>query len=137
MSYTAVAILGVVAAALLDLVVLRTRLLSRRVFWASYAVVLAFQLLVNGILTGQRLVVYSPHAVLGGATPRMFGDWRIAEAPVEDLLFGFSLVLQTLAWWVWWGRRSHDRPSIDRPSAGSATTARRAGPTETRRSSTR
>jgi hypothetical protein len=26
-------------------------------------------------------------------------------APVEDLLFGFSLVLQTTAWWVWWGRR--------------------------------
>jgi hypothetical protein len=27
-------------------------------------------------------------------------------APVEDLLFGFALVVQTLAWWVWWGRRA-------------------------------
>ena len=35
----------------------------------------------------------------------MFGDWRIADAPVEDLLFGFSLVVQTLTWWTWWGRR--------------------------------
>jgi hypothetical protein len=24
---------------------------------------------------------------------------------VEDLLFGFSLILQTLSWWTWWGRR--------------------------------
>ena len=34
-----------------------------------------------------------------------FGDGRIAYAPVEDLLFGFALVLATLAWWVFWGRR--------------------------------
>ena len=65
-----------------------------------------FQLLVNGVLTGQRLVVYSPHAIVGGATPQLLGDWHMAYAPFEDLLFGFSLVLQTLSWWIWWGRRS-------------------------------
>jgi hypothetical protein len=37
---------------------------------------------------------------------------RIAGAPVEDLFFGFSLVLQTLSWWVWWGRR------VQAPGAG-------------------
>jgi lycopene cyclase domain-containing protein len=104
-TYTAAALLGVAFAALLDLVVLRTKLLGRKVFWASYAVIFGFQLLVNGILTGQRLVVYSPAAILGGAAPQLFGDWHVAYAPVEDLLFGFSLVLQTLAWWIWWGRR--------------------------------
>jgi lycopene cyclase domain-containing protein len=90
---------------LLDLVVLRTSLLRRKAFWVSYAIIVCFQLLVNGILTGKRLVVYSPSDVLGGATPHLLGGWRIADAPVEDLLFGFSLVVQTLAWWVWWGRR--------------------------------
>jgi hypothetical protein len=30
---------------------------------------------------------------------------RIASAPVEDLLFGFALVLSTLAFWVFWGRK--------------------------------
>jgi lycopene cyclase domain-containing protein len=104
-TYTAAAVLGVAFAALLDLVVLRTKLLARKVFWASYAVILGFQLLVNGVLTGRRLVVYSPHAIVGGATPHLLGDWHIAYAPFEDLLFGFSLVLQTLAWWIWWGRR--------------------------------
>jgi lycopene cyclase domain-containing protein len=99
-TYTGAALLGVAFAAGLDLVVLRTNLLRRKAFWAAYLIVLAFQLVVNGILTGQRLVVYSPAAILG---------WRVAYAPVEDLLFGFSLVLQTLAWWVWWGRRGVQR----------------------------
>ncbi len=96
MTYTLAAVLGVGFAAILDLLVLRTNLLRRKVFWASYAVILVFQLLVNGILTGQRLVVYASADIIG---------WRVAYAPVEDLFFGFSLVLQTLAWWVWWGRR--------------------------------
>jgi hypothetical protein len=74
------------------------------VFWASYAVIVVFQLIVNGILTGQRLVVYSPAAIVGGATPHLLGDWHVAYAPFEDLLFGFSLVLQTLSWWIFWGR---------------------------------
>jgi lycopene cyclase domain-containing protein len=105
MTYTVAAVVGVVFAVLIDLVVLRTNLLRRKAFWASYAIVVCFQLLVNGLLTGNRLVVYSPHQILGGATPQLLGHWRIADAPVEDLLFGFSLVVQTLAWWVWWGRR--------------------------------
>jgi lycopene cyclase domain-containing protein len=30
---------------------------------------------------------------------------RIASAPVEDLFFGFSLVLSVLALWIYFGRR--------------------------------
>jgi hypothetical protein len=55
-----------------------------------------FQLVTNGWLTGRDIVSYDGDAIAGV---------RIAYAPVEDLLFGFSLVVQTLAWWVWWGRR--------------------------------
>jgi hypothetical protein len=36
---------------------------------------------------------------------------------VEDLLFGFALVLQTLAWWVFWGRRGVDASSAGRGGA--------------------
>jgi lycopene cyclase domain-containing protein len=111
MTYTAAAVVGVGGAVLLDLAVLRTRVLSTKAFWASYAVILSFQLVVNGILTGQRLVVYSPRAIVGNATPQFLGDWHVAYAPFEDLLFGFSLVVQTLAWWVWWGRRAVRRVS--------------------------
>ena len=105
MSYTALAVLGVLAAVLLDVVVLRTRVLTRRVFWTAYAIIVVFQLLTNGWLTGRDIVTYADSAILGV---------RVVFAPVEDLLFGFSLVLQTLAWWVWWGRR------LSRPGGPSA-----------------
>ena len=124
MTYTSAAALGLVFALVLDLALLRTKLLRRKAFWTAYAIVLCFQLVVNGVFTGQRLVVYSEPDIFG---PRLF------YAPVEDVAFGFSLVLQTLAWWVWWGRRA----SQARPSPPAASAARRPGPTETRRSSTR
>jgi lycopene cyclase domain-containing protein len=95
-TYTGAALLGVVAAVLIDLAVLRVRLLGRVVFWATYPIVFVFQLLSNGILTGRGIVLYAPDAILG---------WRIVHAPVEDLLFGFAMVLLTLDLWVWWGRR--------------------------------
>ncbi|MGI8698404.1 MAG: lycopene cyclase domain-containing protein [Mycobacteriales bacterium] len=101
MSYTASALAGVAVAVLLDLAVLRTRLLTRRIFWVSYAITLGFQLVVNGVLTCRRVVVYDPAAIVGV---------RVACAPVEDLLFGFALVTSTLAWWVWWGRRLSSPP---------------------------
>jgi lycopene cyclase domain-containing protein len=95
-TYTVAVLLGVAAAAGLDLIVLRTRLLRRRAFWTAYAIVLFFQLVVNGLLTGLRIVRYNPAEIIG---------WRIAFAPVEDLLFGFALVLATLTVWVSAGRR--------------------------------
>ncbi len=109
MSYTAAAVVGVVATVLLDLFVLRTRLLLRRAFWVAYAIVVFFQLITNGVLTGRRIVTYDGDVILGSATPQLLGDGRIVYAPVEDLLFGFALVVQTLAWWVWWGRRLSSR----------------------------
>jgi hypothetical protein len=44
-------------------------------------------------------VTYDGGAILG---------LRIVNAPVEDLLFGFALVVQSMSWWVWWGRRLGD-----------------------------
>ena len=110
MSYTAAALLAVVATVVLDLLVLRTRLLLRRAFWVSYAIVVFFQLITNGILTGRGIVFYDGDVIVGstssaGQTPTLLGDGRVVFAPLEDLMFGFALVVQTLAWWVWWGRR--------------------------------
>ena len=105
MTYTQLAVVGVGLTVLLDLVVLRTRLLLCRPFWVAYAIVVFFQLLTNGLLTGFEIVQYSGEAIVGTDTPTFIGAGRIAYAPFEDLLFGFALVVQTLAWWVWWGRR--------------------------------
>lgn len=109
MTYTQLAVVGVLASAVLDLYVLRTAMVRRRAFWVSYLIVLGFQLITNGVLTGTRIVRYDGASIIGSstgsATPSFLGDGRVAWAPVEDLLFGFALVLQTLAWWVFWGRR--------------------------------
>jgi len=113
-TYTQLALLGVVVVAGLDLAVFRTRLLRRRVFWTSYAIVVFFQLVTNGVLTGLRIVRYDGDAIVGSSTPvdaapPFLGDGRIAFAPFEDLLFGFALVLLTQVLWVWMGRRGVER----------------------------
>ena len=96
MSYTQLAVLGVAGAVLVDTAVLRTWLVRRRTYWTAYGIVLFFQLVTNGILTGFDIVRYDPGAILG---------WRIAFAPVEDLLFGYAMVTLTLSTWVWLGRK--------------------------------
>ncbi len=103
MTYTAAAALGVVIALVIDVAILRTRLVTRAVFWSTYPLILIFQLIANGVLTGRGVVRYAPSAIIG---------WRIAWAPVEDLAFGFALVLVTLSVWVWLGRRGLDRHPI-------------------------
>ncbi|HEY8301946.1 MAG TPA: lycopene cyclase domain-containing protein [Jatrophihabitans sp.] len=97
MSYTVLAVLGVLAAVMVDVAVLQTRLLLHKAFWVAYLIVVFFQLVTNGLLTGLPVVRYDPRAIIG---------WRIVFAPVEDLLFGFAMVLLTLATWVWLGARA-------------------------------
>jgi lycopene cyclase domain-containing protein len=114
-SYSSLAIAAVVAVLVVDLAIYRTRMVTRPVFWVAYVIVVGFQLLMNGVLTGLDVVTYDPATIWGP---------RIAYAPVEDLLFGFALVTLTLASWAAVNRR--------------ANTARRRGlETRTRRSSTR
>jgi lycopene cyclase domain-containing protein len=91
MTYTQLAIAGVVMAVAFDLYLFNTQLLKRRVFWTSYAIIVGFQLLTNWWLTSRNIVMYSPDAIIGV---------RIASAPIEDLLFGFALVLGVLSNWI-------------------------------------
>jgi lycopene cyclase domain-containing protein len=90
-TYTGAALCGVLGALVVDLFVLRTRLVAGPTFWLTYPIVLVFQLLSNGILTGLRVVRYNPDAIVGV---------RIVYAPVEDLAFGFALVLFSLSVWA-------------------------------------
>ncbi len=120
MTYTQLAVLAVLAVAAWDLWGVRTRLLRRRVFWMSYGIIVTFQLLTNGLLTGGRIVRYDGAAILGSTTPDdgpppVVGDGRLLFAPVEDLAFGFALVLLTLTLWVVWGRRGLQREPMAGP----------------------
>jgi lycopene cyclase domain-containing protein len=96
MSYTALVIIAIITVLIVDLYGLGTKLIFRKVFWTSYAIILFFQLLTNWWLTSNNIVQYDESVILGR---------RIASAPIEDLGFGFALVLAVLALWVYWGRR--------------------------------
>jgi lycopene cyclase domain-containing protein len=90
--------------------VLRTGLLRDRRFWIAVAIVAFFQLLVDGWLTCRPIVTYAEtqfSSVRFGCT--VTDPWprtgRALGMPLEDLVFGFTMITQTLQWWVWWGRR--------------------------------
>jgi len=96
MIYSDIAIVGVIFAVFFDLYGVKTALLSKSVFWTSYAIIVPFQLVTNWWLTSRGIVTYNPDAIIGT---------RIAGAPIEDLLFGFALVLSTMSLWIYWGRK--------------------------------
>ena len=120
MTYTQLAVFGVLIAIVLDLYVFKTKLLRRRVFWVSYSIVVFFQLVTNGILTGFGIVEYDGAAIIGSSTPEdvpptFIGDGRLIFAPIEDLLFGFSLVVLTLIIWIWLGKKGIQREPMAGP----------------------
>jgi len=96
MSYTAIAVISLLISGTLDLYIIKSKLLTRKIFWTSYAIILPFQLLTNWWLTSREIVIYNDSKIIG---------IRIASAPVEDLFFGFSLVLSVLALWIYFGSR--------------------------------
>jgi lycopene cyclase domain-containing protein len=91
MTYTNIAIVAVSIALITDYWLARTRLITTKRFWTSYSIILPFQLLTNWWLTSRNIVMYSPDVIIGT---------RIASAPVEDLLFGFALILLVLTFWT-------------------------------------
>jgi len=53
-------------------------------------------LLTNWWLTSNKIVMYSEGEIIGT---------RVAGAPLEDLLFGFSMILLTLSLWEFFTKR--------------------------------
>ena len=96
MVYTDIAIISIIFAAIVDLFVIKNKLLTKKVFWTSYAIILPFQLITNWWLTSRNIVMYSSDAITG---------IRVASAPAEDLLFGFALILLVMNLWVYWGKK--------------------------------
>ena len=127
-------------AVVLDRWVARTRLTSTRDWWSAYAIIVFFQLLTNGWLTGRGIVRYDPDTILGSERVALVGDGRLFYAPVEDLAFGFALVLIELRRVDVAGspprpvRRGRAAMSVADPPAGDAADRRRRA--RTRRRST-
>jgi lycopene cyclase domain-containing protein len=97
--YTALAVVSVLAVLALEALVLRTGLLGTRAYWLAMAICFGFMIAVNGWLTKLTapVVTYDPGATTGWRFP-----WDI---PVEDYLFGFTLLTLTMLLWERAGRR--------------------------------
>ncbi len=90
--YTIISLLSIAAAVFVD-AKSGVRILRRKEFYLFLAVILFFKLLVNGFLTGREIVMYNPIFYLGV---------RIGSIPVEDFMFGFSMVTLTIVFWERW-----------------------------------
>lgn len=97
MIYSDIALDAVVFAILVDLFLLRTAMITRGIYWLTYGLIFPFQLLTNWWLTSRNIVQYSPSEIIGR---------RLAGAPIEDLLFGFSMILLTLSFWEFLSERA-------------------------------
>lgn len=111
MTYTILAVAGVITAVVVDLYVTRSRILTQGRFYFAWALLIFFQLISNGWLTGRNIVMYDEATILGP---------RLVFAPVEDLLFGFALIVLTLTLWERVSRQGHPSQTTNRAEETSA-----------------
>jgi lycopene cyclase domain-containing protein len=93
MEYTFFALASVALVLAYELLWLRSGVLSDARYWITMAICFGFMLLVNGWFTklSAPIVIYDPDRILG---------WRVPwDIPVEDYLFGWSLLTAVLARW--------------------------------------
>ena len=88
MSYTIPAVISAIVTLLLDLFVLRTRVVMTRHFARFIGFMTIGFLICNGVLTAVPVVTYNPSDMLG---------IRFFTIPVEDFVYGFSLVTSTIS----------------------------------------
>ena len=87
--YTIAALVSALAVVLLDRM-LRTDVLKRPAFWIFLAVMYAFKIVANGYLTWRPIVLYNPEFFLGV---------RVFTIPIEDFVYGFSLITLSVILW--------------------------------------
>lgn len=90
LSYTQITVYALILSVLFDMFISRISLLATLRFWLSYAIIVPFQLVTNWWLTSREIVVYKPEIIIG---------LRIAGAPIEDLVFGFAMILAVMSMW--------------------------------------
>ncbi len=101
MLYTVPAVASAAVVIALEVLWLRTGLLRRVSFWIAYAICLFFQVLVDGWLTklSAPIVRYDE---------AHFSGWRFPfDIPVEDYVYGFTLITLTLLLWERTRLRDH------------------------------
>jgi len=71
------------------------RILRKKLYYVFFCVIIGFKLLVNGYLT-RHIVMYNPQFFMG---------IRIGTIPLEDFLFGFSMVTLSIVCWEYFKKK--------------------------------
>lgn len=75
---------------------LKTAVLRSRIFWVFLLVMYVFKLVANGYLTGRPIVLYNETFFLG---------IRLGTIPLEDFVYGFSIIAFSVVLWEFFKRR--------------------------------
>ena len=75
-------------------------LLKRPIFYLFLVFIFFFKLLINGYLTAKEIYIYNPEFFLGV---------RLTSIPLEDFLFGFSMVTMGIVFWEYFKKNEERR----------------------------
>ncbi len=94
--YTLLAVAGVVLAVIIDMLVLKTRLMLNKKFWIFWCVMFVLIFIINGYLTWRPIVLYGEGHYLGV---------RLFTIPIEDFLYGFALLTLNITIWEFYNKK--------------------------------
>jgi len=100
--YTLLSIVSVLLAIALDFA-LKTKLFFSKKFWIFWAVMFVLIFIVNGYLTWRPIVIYGES---------FYSGIRIFTIPVEDFLFGFSLITFNITLWEYFTNKMKEKEHI-------------------------
>lgn len=87
--YTILGIISIIITIIINRIT-KVGLFKQPIFYVFFGIILLFKFLVNGYLTGRNIVMYNPRFSLG---------MRLGSIPLEDFLFGFSMVSLAIIFW--------------------------------------
>jgi lycopene cyclase domain-containing protein len=88
-TYTSLSILAVILVIIIDFIA-GTKLCKKKLFWNFWAILVVLLFIVNGYLTWRPIVMYNSNFIT---------NFRLFTIPIEDFLYGFSLVTLNLIIW--------------------------------------
>jgi len=93
--YTLLAIISALFAIAVDLF-LKTKLILNKKFWIFWGVMFILIFIINGYLTWRPVVTYGEEFYL---------NIRLFTIPIEDFLYGFSLISLNIIIWEYYTNR--------------------------------
>ena len=111
-AYPGFSLLAVVVVVALELGWLRTGVFREKAYWIAMAIVVAFQIPVDGWMTklSDPIVIYNPDVLSGWRWP--------LDIPTEEFAYAWAMLTLAILLWERAGRRSGPPTAEERSRAG-------------------